>query len=463
MNADLTMLTAAELVAGYGSGAFSPVEVVQAVLDRLAHLQPRLNAFCLVDPDTGLAMARASEARWHAGAPCGRLDGVPISIKDTNLTIGWPTRSGSLTVSLEQVWDADQPVVARLRSHGAVFFGKTTTPEFGWKGITDSPLTGITRNPWNPSRTPGGSSGGAVVAVATGIGPLATGGDGGGSIRIPCGFTGVFGLKPTYGLVPNLPSSLGVMGVAGPIGRSVRDCATMLRVTSEPDARDPFALPYRDVDYLDGIERGIAGLRIAVSPSLGFPACEPAIADAFTSACRVFEELGAIVDEVDLDLSWSRDAMDIIWRAGFAESVLSLPADRLQLVEPALLDSAISAGALSARTLQHAFQDRIRLTCQMQAFHQKYDLLLTPTLPVAAFEAGQLTPDPVRYPKWYDWTPFTWPFNMTRQPAASCPSGLTPSGLPAGVQIVGPVYGDATVLRASRAFEIARPFPIWQS
>jgi aspartyl-tRNA(Asn)/glutamyl-tRNA(Gln) amidotransferase subunit A len=462
MNTDLTTLTAAELLEGYGGGAFSPVEVLQAMLDRLAQVQPRLNAFRLVDPDIGMAMARASEARWQAGTPCGRLDGVPVSIKDTNLTKGWSTLWGSLTVAPEQTWEEDQPVVARLRSHGAVFFGKTTTPEFGWKGITDSPLTGITRNPWNPSRTPGGSSGGAVAAVATGIGPLATGGDGGGSIRIPCGFTGVFGLKTTYGLVPNLPGSLGTMAVAGPIGRSVRDCAVMLRVISEPDARDPFALPYRDVDYLDGIENGVAGMRIAVSPSLGFPACEPAIADAFASACRVFEELGAIVEEVDLDLSWSREAMDIIWRAGFAESVLSLPPGQLRLVEPALLDTAISAGALSARSLQHAFEDRIRLTRQMQAFHQRYDLLLTPTLPVAAFEAGQLTPDPVRYPKWYDWTPFTWPFNMTRQPAASCPCGLTPAGLPAGLQIVGPVYGDAAVLRASRAFEIARPFPRWQ-
>ncbi len=459
MTTDLTALTALELLAGYRSRAFSPVEVLQAVFERLEEVQPHLNAFRLVDPEVGMVMARASEARWQAGAPCGSLDGVPISIKDTNLTKGWSTLMGSLTVAPNQAWEADQPVVARLRSHGAVFIGKTTTPEFGWKGLTDSPLTGITRNPWNPSRTPGGSSGGAVVAVATGIGPLATGGDGGGSIRIPCGFTGVFGLKTTYGLVPNLPSSLGTMAVAGPIGRSVRDCAIMLRATSEPDPRDPFALPYRDVDYLDGIEDGVAGMRIAVSPSLGFPACEPAVAAAFSAACHVFEELGAIIEEVDIDLSWSREAMDIIWRAGFAESLLSLPACQLRLVEPALLDTAISAGALSARSLQHAFQDQIRLSRQMQDFHQRYNLLLTPTLPIAAFEVGRLTPDPVRYPKWYDWTPFTWPFNLSRQPAASCPCGLTPDGLPVGLQIVGPVYGDAIVLRASKAFEFARPFP----
>jgi aspartyl-tRNA(Asn)/glutamyl-tRNA(Gln) amidotransferase subunit A len=462
MSSDLCAQSAMELVDGYARGAFSPVEVLQAVLKRLDEVQPTLNAFRLVDPEAGFAMARASEARWHAGAPMGRLDGVPISIKDTNRTKGWPTLMGSRTVSSDQPWDEDQPVVARLREHGAVFFGKTTTPEFGWKGLTDSPLTGITRNPWNPSRTPGGSTGGGAVAVATGIGPLATGGDGGGSIRIPCGFTGVFGHKPTYGLVPNFPSSLGTLAVAGPLGRSVRDCAVMLRVTCEPDPRDPFAPPHADVDYLAGIEDGVRGLRIAVSSTLGFPACDPAIAAAFASACKVFADLGAIVEEVDLDLSWSRDAMDVIWRAGFAETILAMPSEKLALVEPALLETAISVSALSAHTLQLAFRDRTRLIGLMHSFHRTYDLLLTPTLPIAAFEAGLLTPDPGRFPKWYDWTPFTWPFNLTRQPASSCPCGLTPEGLPAGLQIVGPVHADALVLRASRAFEAACPFPVWR-
>jgi aspartyl-tRNA(Asn)/glutamyl-tRNA(Gln) amidotransferase subunit A len=339
-----------------------------------------------------------------------------------------------------------------------VFFGKTTTPEFGWKGLTDSPLTGVTRNPWNPALTPGGSSGGAVGAVAVGIGPLATGGDGGGSIRIPSGFTGVFGLKPSYGLVPNSSNPLGTMGVAGPIGRSVRDCALMLKVISEPDARDPFALPYQPIDYLATIEDGISGLRIAVSHELGFGPCDHEVAAAFAAALPVFEQLGAVIEEVDLDLSWARDAMDIIWRAGFAETVLHLPAEQLRHVEPALLELAVSAASLSAMNLQDAFQDRIALSKQMQNFHQTYDLLLTPTLPIPAFTAGTMTPDPVRYPKWYDWTPFTWPFNMTRQPAASCPCGLTQAGLPVGLQIVGPLYHDAVVLRASRAFEAARPF-----
>jgi aspartyl-tRNA(Asn)/glutamyl-tRNA(Gln) amidotransferase subunit A len=462
MTIELTGLSACDLIEGYARGAFSPVEVLRAVLERVDKVQPELNAFCLIDTECGLAMARASEGRWRSGSPRGRLDGVPISIKDTNRIKGWPTLMGSRTVAPDQAWDEDQPVVARLREHGAVFFGKTTTPEFGWKGLTDSPLTGVTRNPWNPSRTPGGSSGGGAVAVATGVGPLTTAGDGGGSIRIPCGFTGVFGHKPSFGLVPNFPSPLGTMAVAGPIGRNVRDCAIMLRVISEPDSRDPFALPHSDVDYLAGIETGVSGLRIAVSASLGFPACEPAIASAFSRACKVFEDLGAIVEEVDLDLSWSRDAMDIIWRAGFAETILGLPPKQLALVEPALLQTATSVSTLSAHTLQLAFRDRGRLIALMHEFHQTYDVLLTPTLPIAAFEAGVLTPDPVRFPKWYDWAPFSWPFNLTRQPASSCPCGLTPDGLPVGLQIIGPVFGDALVLRASRAIEMALPFPVWQ-
>jgi aspartyl-tRNA(Asn)/glutamyl-tRNA(Gln) amidotransferase subunit A len=458
MQTDLTALSALELIDAYQRRTISPVEVLKAVLDRLAQQQPRLNAFRLVDEATALEMARASEARWRNNAPAGWLDGVPISIKDTQPTKGWSTLIGSRTVSPDQSWTEDHPVVARLRQHGAVFFGKTTTPEFGWKGLTDSPLTGVTRNPWNPALTPGGSSGGAVGAVAVGIGPLATGGDGGGSIRIPSGFTGVFGLKPSYGLVPNSSNPLGTMGVAGPIGRSVRDCALMLKVISEPDARDPFALPYQPIDYLATIEDGISGLRIAVSHELGFGPCDHEVAAAFAAALPVFEQLGAVIEEVDLDLSWARDAMDIIWRAGFAETVLHLPAEQLRHVEPALLELAVSAASLSAMNLQDAFQDRIALSKQMQNFHQTYDLLLTPTLPIPAFTAGTMTPDPVRYPKWYDWTPFTWPFNMTRQPAASCPCGLTQAGLPVGLQIVGPLYHDAVVLRASRAFEAARPF-----
>src|SRR6185437_2384632 len=230
----------------------------------------RLNAFCVVDADRALRAARESEARWMRGTPVGLLDGVPVSIKDLLLTTGWPTLRGSRTVDADQTWNEDAPAVARLREHRAILLGKTTTPEFGWKAVTDSALTGITRNPWSPGKTPGGSSGGAAVAVATGMGALAVGTDGGGSIRIPAGFTGIFGLKPSFGRVPAWPLSLfGTVSHVGPMTRSVEDAALVLDVISKPDVRDWFALPYDERDYRDGLDDGVDGLRIAFAPTLG--------------------------------------------------------------------------------------------------------------------------------------------------------------------------------------------------
>src|SRR6476646_6668109 len=246
---DLCTLSATELLDGYRKHQLSPVEVTRAVLDRIEKLNPVLNAFNLVS-DRAMEDAKASQARWTSGQPKGLLDGVPVSIKDIILTKGWPTLRGSKTVDPKGPWNDDAPAAARLREHGAVLLGKTTTPEFGWKGVTDSPLTGITRNPWNAKKTPGGSSGGAVAAVASGMGPLAVGTDGGGSIRIPCSFTGLFGIKPSFGRVPAWPlSPMGNVAHLGPMARTVADAALMLNVLSQPDARDWHALPYEPRDW----------------------------------------------------------------------------------------------------------------------------------------------------------------------------------------------------------------------
>src|SRR5207302_2057648 len=246
----------------------SPVEATRAVLERIERLNPVLNAFCLVDGEAAIASATESEGRWMKGAPMGALDGVPVSIKDLILTRGWPTLRGSKTIDPKGPWDDDAPAVARLREVGAVLLGKTTTPGFGWKGVTDSPLTGITRNPWNPAKTPGGSSGGAAAAVASGMGPLAVGTDGGGSIRIPCAFTGLFGIKPTFGRVPAWPPSpMGTVAHVGPIARSVADAALMPSVMSQPDSRDCTALPYEPRDYRERHEPGFARSRAAASAS----------------------------------------------------------------------------------------------------------------------------------------------------------------------------------------------------
>jgi len=265
---DLAYLTAEELIARYRDKSLSPVEATEAALNRIERHNGPVNAFVLTDPEGALAAARASEARWARGEPQGLVDGVPSTVKDLVWAKGWPMRAGSLTTS-DAPCDADSPIVARLREHGAVFLGKTTTPEFGWKGVTDSPFSGITRNPWDTSVTPGGSSGGAVVAAALGMGALHTGGDGGGSIRIPASFTGVFGIKPSYGRVPRYPTgSHGTLSHAGPIARTVTDAALMLNVISGPDTRDWFSLPYDHRDWRVGLDDGVAGLRIAFSPAL---------------------------------------------------------------------------------------------------------------------------------------------------------------------------------------------------
>ena len=348
--------------------------------------------------------------------------------------------------------------MARLREAGAVLVGKTTTPEFGWKGVTDSPLTGITRNPWNPKKTPGGSSGGSAAAVAAGMGPLTVGTDGGGSIRIPCGFTGLFGLKPSFGRVPAWPlSPFGTVAHLGPMTRTVSDAALMLNVLAQPDARDWTSLPYDKRDYLAGLEDGVQGLRIAYSPTLGYARVDKEIAALVKSAVEVFANLGAKVEEVDPGFDNQLEVFTLHWFPGAAYVVRGIPAAKRKLMDPGLLDVARQGEKITLKQVQDAVAKRGALGVLMNKFHQKYDLLLTPTLPVPAFDAGREFPGAGGKRRWTDWTPFSYPFNLTQQPAASIPCGLTRAGLPAGLHIVGPKYGDAQVLRAARAFEEVRP------
>ncbi len=455
---DLAYLTAEALIARYRDKSLSPVEATEAALDRIERHNDPVNAFVLIDRDGALAAARASEARWAKGAPQGLVDGVPTTIKDLVLTKGWPMRSGSLTSS-DAPSAEDAPIVARLREHGAVFLGKTTTPEFGWKGVTNSPLTGITRNPWDTSATPGGSSGGAVVAAALGMGALHTGGDGGGSIRIPASFTGVFGIKPSYGRVPRYPTgSHGTLSHAGPIARTVTDAALMLNVISGPDARDWFALPYDDRDWRAGLEDGVAGLRIAFSPALSFATVDPEVAALVEAAARLFESLGAHVDRADPGIEDPIDVFIPHWYGGTAHSVRNFTKTQLDQLDPGLREIVELGKSVTLTDYLTAVEGRIALGIHMKKFHETYDLLLTPTMPIAAFEAGRELPPGSTADRWMSWSPFTYPFNLTQQPAASVPCGFTRAGLPVGLQIIGQMYDDATVLRACRAFERARPF-----
>jgi aspartyl-tRNA(Asn)/glutamyl-tRNA(Gln) amidotransferase subunit A len=429
--------------------------VSKAVLARIEKLNPKLNAFCLVS-DKALDDAKASEARWMAGQPKGLLDGVPVSIKDLLLTKGWPTLRGSKTVDPKGPWNDDAPAVARLREHGAVLLGKTTTPEFGWKGVTDSPLTGITRNPWNPAKTPGGSSGGAVAAVAAGMGPLAVGTDGGGSIRIPCSFTGLFGIKPSFGRVPAWPASpFGTVAHVGPITHSVADAALMLNVLAQPDARDWHALPYEARDWRTGLEQGVRGLRIAFSPDLGYAKVDVDVATLVRNAIKVFSDLGAKVEEKNPGFENPDPIFRTHWFSGAAYLLKGIPKEKQNLIDPGLREVAALGEKITAHELLDAQMKRGALGAHMNQFHRDYDLLITPTLSVPAFDVGKEFPEGVK--RWIDWTPFSFPFNLTQQPAASIPCGLTPAGLPVGLHIVGPRYADALVLRAARAFETARP------
>ena len=460
MPSDPSLMPATELIAHYRAGELSPVEAAEAALSRIEALNPKLNAFNLVDAEAALAAARESEARWQRGEPCGLLDGVPLSVKDILLTKGWPTLRGSRTIDPQQDWDEDAPAVERVREHGAVLLGKTTTPEFGWKGVTDSPLTGITRNPWNPDKTPGGSSGGAAAAVATGMGALAFGTDGGGSIRIPAGFTGVFGIKPSFGRVAAYPlSPFGTLSHVGPIARTVSDAALMLTAIAGPDVRDPYSFQFAPLNFPGDLDRGIEGLRVAFSPTLGGKPVDPEIANLVEIAARRFAELGAEVDVAEPTLPDCGAIFRTLWFAGAGYILASLSEAQRELLDPGFREIATAGTKIGLLDYLAAVRAREALTQTMKAFHHEgWDLLLTPSLPIPAFDAG--LEQPPGQDRWVDWTPFTYPFNMTGQPAASIPCGLTEAGLPAGLQIVGPYFADDLVLRAARAFEAVAPFAL---
>ncbi|WP_055552550.1 amidase [Streptomyces sp. NBRC 110028] len=453
---DLHDLTAVQLLERYGSGDLSPVEATRAALDRIEQIQPKVNAYSRVDGEEALRQAEESAERWRRGEPAGLLDGVPVSVKDILLMRGGPTLRGSRTVRTDGPWDEDAPAVARMRDHGAVFLGKTTTPEFGWKGVTDSPVYGVTGNPYDPGRTAGGSSGGSAAAVALGAGPLSLGTDGGGSVRIPASFCGVFALKPTYGRVPIYPASaFGTLAHVGPMTRDAADAALLMDVITGPDWRDwsqlgPAGSSFREAITADG--GSVDGLRIAYSPALGGPAAvDPEVAAAVRRAVDLLAGLGAVVEEIDPGIEDPVEAFHTLWFSGAARVVQPLGQEQWELLDPGLREICAQGAAYSALDYLAAVDVRMALGHAMGRFHSAYDLLVTPTLPITAFEAGVEVPEGSGHTRWTGWTPFTYPFNMTQQPAASVPCGMSAGGLPIGVQVVGARHADAVVLRVAHA------------
>ncbi len=457
---DISQLNAGELLRLYRRKELSPVEVLRNTLERVTCFEPQINAFVLLDQDGALSAARASETRWGKGKPMGLVDGLPATIKDIIDVKGLPTRKGSLTTSMTPPTH-DAPAVARLKEQGAIILGKTATPEFGWIGVCHSPLTGITRNPWNLTRTTGGSSGGAAAAALLNLGVLHLGTDGAGSIRIPSAFSGVFGIKPSYGRVPAYPASaFTVLAHQGPLTRTVSDAALMLSVIGQPDARDTTAWNTPAPDYRIGLDDGVRGLRVAWSPRLGYvKELDADVEAAAYKAAQFFAELGAHVEEVDPGFAEPIDIEKKVWYAVATTLVDAVPVAEREQMDEGLRRMAEQGRRYSLADYLSAHTHRTELALHMLRFHERYDLLLTPQMPVPAIEAGRVTPADGRFgDEWINWSPYTYPFNLTQQPAASVPCGFSSDGLPIALQIVGPPRRDEIVLRAARAYESACPF-----
>jgi aspartyl-tRNA(Asn)/glutamyl-tRNA(Gln) amidotransferase subunit A len=457
----IASLSAIELGKLYAERKLSPVEVARDTLERIERFEPEINAFVVRDPEVTLAMAEASQERWLKGGALGPLDGVPVTIKDNIGVAGWPMRRGSALASTAP-WPEDSPATARLREAGTVFLGKTTMPEYGWKGVGDSPLSGITRNPWDIATGPGGSSSGAAACAALNLGCIHIGTDGAGSVRIPAAFTGVVGLKPSYGRVPAYPvSTMGFLAHLGPLTRTVADTALAMNAIGRPDNRDMTAMIDEPPDYVAGLAGGVKGLRLAWSPRLGGDVTvDPEIAALTRAAALAFRELGATVEEVDPGFDDPIETLMTIWSSGAALALRSASKVDREGMDPGLVAVAEQGERIPASAYVDALLNRRNaLAHHMAQFHARFDLLLTPTLPLPAFAVGRNTPEHGGYGQdWTRWTPFTYPFNITQAPAISLPCGLTSAGLPAGLQLVGAFGRDALVLRAAAAFENLRPF-----
>jgi aspartyl-tRNA(Asn)/glutamyl-tRNA(Gln) amidotransferase subunit A len=457
MSDDLAFLSATELLRLYRAKKLSPVAVTEAAISRLETYEAALNAFVLYDPESALDAARASEARWQKGAPQGLLDGVPVAIKDTQLTRGWPRLVGSKTIDPNQAWKEDAPSVEGLRRENAVFIGKTTTPEFGWKPLTDSPLTGVTRNPWNVERTPGGSSGGSAAALAIGVCPIAIGTDAGGSIRIPAAFSGVFGLKPTFGKVAVYPPSaaFGDVSHVGPMSRTVADAALMLDAMKGPDSRDWYSLPDDGISYHREVAKvSLKGKRIALSPTLGYHEPTPAVRAAVEHAGKVFADLGAIVEEADPFTESPMPIFQTLALGGFWALLRSMTPEKVAVMDPGLVAACRAGEAVTQEQVIEALGKRTVLGAQVRQFFDRYDILLSPTMPIVAAYAEPRSdgrPDPANY---REWLTYTWAFNLTRNPSASIPCGFA-DGLPIGLMVTGQLYDDLGVLQACHAYETA--------
>ena len=457
MSSEFDFMSASELRRRIARKDVSPVEITQRALERAAAEQERLNPFSLLLPDAALAAARDAEAAVVKGQALGLLHGIPFSAKDLISVAGLKFEFGSRTM-IGNVSAVDAPSVARARAAGAILIGKTTTSEFGCKPVGDSPLTGITRNPWNVDKTPGGSSAGAAASVAAGITPFALGTDGGGSIRIPCSFCGLAGLKGQFGRVAVWPvSATPTLAHVGPVARTIEDAALLFAAVAGHDSRDPFTVAGPVPDVLAACRADVAGLRIAYSPTFGYARPDADVVGVVSAAAAVFETLGCAVDPVEHLFDDPADLWTSEFYAGIGTSLRGFVEREPELLDPAVAEILRRALAQDLRSYyenvfaRHAFRDHVR------ALFERYDLLLSPVLPVASLAVGKNSPDHHDRGNPLTWVSYTYPFNLTGQPAATVCAGFGADGMPVGLQIVGRAFGEYDVVRAAAAFERTQP------
>lgn len=459
MPVSVLQLPVAEILKLYEKQRLSPVEVTQACLKQVLKYNPVLNALCHMDERLALHQAKASERRWARGAPLGLIDGIPVTLKDTVNVKGWPTRMGSKTTSALPQRD-DSPQVARLREAGAIFIGKTTTPEYGHKGVTDSPLTGVTRNPWNIHKTPGGSSGGAAVAAATGMAYLNLGSDAGGSLRIPASFSGVFGFKPSPGLVSAWPPSLfSSLSSSGPITRRAADAAYMLDVITQPDQRDWHNLPLPPMNFCRNLQKP-GKLKIAYATSINGVQALPAVKEVLDRKLGALKKLGT-VEDIRLDVPGLIDVFNKHWMAVASYLVAGIPEKQRKNMDPRLTSWAARGDGLGLHEYLEAERERMTIGEYFKGLLTTYDLIVTPTTAMTAFDTGVNMPVGPKGKPWEDWTPFTYGANLAKLPAASLPAGMTKDGLPVGIQLMAGFLKDVPLLQACVALEEQLDFTPW--
>ena len=457
--------TAVELANMICQKEVSSVEVVRAFLERIERHDPGINAFITLEEEKAMEAAKRAEKQLESGENVGLLHGVPVAVKDNVFTAGTRTTCGSRLLE-NYIPGEDAVLVKRLKEAGAIVLGKTNLPEFALLPITDSPVAGATRNPWNPEKTPGGSSGGSAAGVAAGLFPAATGNDGGGSIRIPASLCGVYGIKPSFGRVPVHPRFPGweTMTHEGPLTRSVEDAAVMLKIMAGPHRGDRQSLPPGDLNYTEALRRSVKGMRLAYSPDLGHALVDPEVKKITEKAARAFEDMGCVVEEVSLDIPDMEADLQTMVAAEFGAVVEPYLEEWKKVAYPPYLGLLHRTKEITGKDMARVQFRREELWSRLHHIWEKYHLLLTPATAVPAFNSGEGGP---AGPETIDgkevgpisWIALTFPFNFTGQPAASVPCGFTGEGLPVGLQLVGDRFDEHAVLAASAAWERAHPWP----